>query len=797
MRPLSRLAASSLLLVSGLLRALPARAQQVLRAPSQSTPDFLGWVPDEFIVVLRAEARGNLLVERKADGRPRLNSTSLQQLIDAHGVLRFVRQFPSARAPGAGSRRPDLTGYYAVQLSPGASLDAALAAFAADPSVEHAERIGMHSLHAEPNDPYFRDSPNPQQFNFDQWHYWNTHSIHADQAWDTVTGDATVVVAVLDAGIRYFHLDLGGNSPVWGPGNPFTGGNIWMHAGESPGNSVDDDGNGFVDDTIGWDFVSTTGGPGVTCLDTDCGGVDNDPDDTVGHGTHVAGTVGAITNNNRIVAGVAGGWSNGLSTGAGNGVKILPLRIGYYARVGPDATGIVRMDWAAQAMSYVADLVDAGVNVTAVNCSWGSSNSGGLGAAVDAVLAQDVMVIHSAGNNNTNVADYLGGRVDVMNVAATDMNGNGASFTSYGTWVDVAAPGVTILSTYRNPSDPNPANHYLAISDGTSMAAPHVAGIAALLESCNPALTGPQKFSLITGNTSPYTDVRYLGTGIANAAAAVAAANCGACDLVAAFSGAPLTGCATLAVAFTDLSTGTGINAWSWSFGDGGTSTQQNPVHPYQNAGTYTVRLIVSSASCADTLEVPHLIGVLPAPPQAAFTGTPTTGVLPLLVSFTDQSTAAPTSWSWDFGDGNGSTEQNPSHTYQTPGTYSVTLIAANACAADTLVRPSYVVVVDPNIAVAPFELGGATGAWAWPNPVVPSTKVFFRLERQARIEIIIYDVAGRPVRHLLSRSYAPGTYGVAFDGRDDRGTRLPSGLYVYRFAAGEHVDTGKLLLSR
>jgi serine protease len=82
--------------------------------------------------------------------------------------------------------------------------------------VARVERIGIHAVYADPNDPYFQDSPNPN-FLFDQWHSWDTHGVHADQAWDTQTGDASVVVAILDTGVRYFHADLGGNSAPWGP----------------------------------------------------------------------------------------------------------------------------------------------------------------------------------------------------------------------------------------------------------------------------------------------------------------------------------------------------------------------------------------------------------------------------------------------------------------------------------------------------------------------------------------------------------------------------------------------------
>jgi len=795
LRSLSRrFGAMAFVVFAAQLAANPVEAQEVRRLPFQPGPDFVGWVDDTFIVVLRPGTRPQ--VDHDPSGRPRVQVPSLQRLLERHGVQGFEALFGKARAPVAGSRRPDLTGHFRVRL-PAADLEPALLEFAADPTVARVERIGMHAVHAAPNDPYFQDSPNPN-FPFDQWSYWDAHGVNVDQAWDTQTGDADVIVAILDSGVRYFHADLGGSSLPWGPANPFSGGNIFINAEETPGNSQDDDNNGFVDDVVGWDFVTQAGGGGVTCLDADCSGADNDPDDGLGHGTHVAGTVGAITNNGSSVAGVAGGWSDGSASGTGNGVKILPLRMGYLARFQGTVTGVVRMDWAAQAMQYVADLVDAGVNVTAVNCSWSSSNSGGLGEAVDDLIAHDVLVVHSAGNSNSSTADYLGSRTDVMNVAATNRTGNGATFTNHGSWVDVAAPGVEILSTYRSPDDPDPTHHYIALMDGTSMSAPHITGIAALLESCNPALTRAQKFALIVNNTDPYTDVRLLGSGIANAAEAIAAGNCVVpCDLAANFSATTTSGCAPLVVGFTDLSTGTGISAWAWNFGDGGTSALQHAVHLYTAAGTYSVRLIVSGGSCSDTLVATALVTVQPPEPVAAFTGTPTMGEVPLQVDFTDESAPVPSAWSWDFGDGNGSTEQHPSHTYQSPGTYDVTLVATNACGADTLVQPSYV-VANPSTTSVPFEdVGQGLATWAWPNPCGPSTQVFFRLEREAEVEIVVYDVAGRPVRRLAARRFGAGPHALAFDGTDDRRHRLAAGLYIYRFVAAGRVETRKLVVSR
>jgi PKD repeat protein len=671
-------------------------AQNVVRVPFREVPAFLGWVPDELVVELTPEARRDLVVRRDATGALRVNRPMLQAVIDGLGVQDMRRQFVNARPQPEGSALPDLTGYYKVQLPAGLDLEVAFAGLDAAPDVDHVERIGIHSLSAEPNDPYFRDSPNPS-YPYDQWHLYGTNSIHADQAWDSQAGSADVLVGILDSGTRYFHFDLGGNSPQWGPDAPFAGGNVFVNPGETPGNGVDDDGNGFTDDTIGWDFVSSAGGGGVTCIDTDCSGVDNDPDDTNGHGTHTAGTVGAITNNNALVAGVAGGFSDGTTSGTGNGARILPLRIGYHARYFGITTGIVRMDWAAEAMVYTADLVDAGHNVASINCSWGSSDSGGLNAAVDTLQSRDVLIVKAAGNSNSSSADYLGTKAGVMNVAATDSGGAGASFTNYGSWVDVAAPGVEILSLYRNPDDPDPTAHYISVLDGTSMAAPHVAGIAALLESCVPSLTRQQKFDLIVGNTDPYSDARDLGAGIANAKKALDAAGCtggGGCDVVADFVGTPQTGCGTLSVAFTDLSSGSGIDTWAWDFGDGNVSGAQNPTHLYGAPGTYTVSLTASGGGCSDA-ETKVAYVTVGAVPIADFSGTPTSGSAPLTVSFSDLSSESPTSWSWDFGDGNGSSAENPSHTYTAPGTYTVTLTATNACGSDGATKVDYITVTE------------------------------------------------------------------------------------------------------
>ncbi|MBD3297216.1 MAG: PKD domain-containing protein, partial [candidate division Zixibacteria bacterium] len=176
---------------------------------------------------------------------------------------------------------------------------------------------------------------------------------------------------------------------------------------------------------------------------------------------------------------------------------------------------------------------------------------------------------------------------------------------------------------------------------------------------------------------------------------------------VAAFSGTPTSGCAPLDVTFTDESTGD-ITSWSWDFGDGGTSTAQNPSHTYNSAGTYTVALIVTGPGGSDTETKTDYITVS-APPTAEFSGSPTSGDYPLQVDFSDQSTGNPTSWSWDFGDGGTSTSQNPSHTYNAAGTYTVALTVSNACGNDTETKTDYITVTEPPVSTVIGEVGVET----------------------------------------------------------------------------------------
>lgn len=586
------------LLAVMLVAATVVQAEQVLPMDQDryvNDGSQIGVVPNRFVVILKEGVRINHEKDMQTD-IALSNIGSFASVAQQYGVSKLRPQFPGTDrgvlAQAEGAER--MARHYKVTFSEG-TLESAMAAYEALPQVERVEPIGIHLLYATPNDPYYINPPDT--YPYDQWHYWDTYGMNANNAWDMEDGSEQVLVGVLDMGAMYDHGDLGGSDPP-GPNDATTNGNIWVNSNETPGNGVDDDGNGYVDDVIGWDFVDRTDWYTYSCVDADCGTADNDPRDGDGHGTHVSGTIAAITNNAYAVAGVAGGYGDGTFTGGGNGVKVVPCRIGYQLSYMGSTVGVVIMDYVAEAMYYMGGLKASGWNVAAINCSFGTSNSGGLEAACDYLIGQDVMVIVAAGNSGANDPDYLGQRTDCMDVGATNQAGDPASFSNYGSWVDIAAPGEGILSTITDPADPT--TDYISVLDGTSMACPHVVGVAALLESYDPNLTATDKWNLMVNNTRAYNMTRDLGPGIVDARLALDAAGPNENPPVADFSGSPTSGEYPLTVNFTDLSTNS-PTSWSWDFGDGvGTSTAQNPSYTYDAAGTYTVSLTATNAYGSD-----------------------------------------------------------------------------------------------------------------------------------------------------------------------------------------------------
>lgn len=385
----------------------------------------------------------------------------------------------------------------------GSTVEEALERWGAHAGVEYIEPNYVVRALVLPDDPMFPDL----------WGLRNTGQtggtpdadIDADEAWDVGTGSHEIVVGVLDTGVDYNHLDLTGN--------------MWHNPGEIPDNGVDDDGNGFVDDYLGWDFYNG----------------DNDPMDDNGHGTHVSGTIGAVGNNGVGVAGVC--WS----------VRICPIKFLGWNGYGTTAGAIASVEYA----------IGAGVNI--LNNSWGGGEySRALEEAIESARDVGMLFVVAAGNSTSDNDLYphypSSYQVDnVVAVAATDFRDALADFSSYGlTSVDLAAPGVGVLSTA-------PGQRY-EWGSGTSMAAPHVSGAAALLWSLYPGMNADAVKERLLATTDPVPELsgKCVTGGRLNVFAAVAEP-----DTVAP---GPITDLAT----FNPGSNTMGLG-WSSSGDDGGT----------------------------------------------------------------------------------------------------------------------------------------------------------------------------------------------------------------------------------
>ncbi|MCX5752689.1 MAG: S8 family serine peptidase, partial [Candidatus Krumholzibacteria bacterium] len=587
------------------------------------------------------------------------------------GVARISRPYVELKNKSEAARL-GVERWYMLELKDGSNVMDAVARYAADPGVESAQPDYLAFPAVIPTDPLYHDSwghNNTAQLPGLDWGGTYDHTLtttvgtpgfdaNAEVAWGAAQGfgSASVIIAIIDTGADIDHPDL----------------------------------------TLvtGYDF----------------GDSDTNPDDNSsggGHGTCCSGVAVAKANNGLGACGIA------------PGCKVMPLKVA-------NSAGSMYFSAIQNALYYAAD---NGANIISMSLGAAISSDPATDTAILYAYNAGCVILAATGNENMSTISYPAINANVIGVGAaspcgdrkrssslssecnpgvsTDPNGytcDGERWwgSNYGTNTANAAGAVDVIGPTILPttdivgSGGYRTGDYEPFFNGTSCATPYVAGVCALIKSANPTWTNAQIRTQLVNTAIDVVNVeagagwdRYTGYGMVDAAAAVGGG--GPVAPVAAFIGSPTSGTVPLTVNFTDQSSGA-PTSWSWTFGDGGTSTAQNPIYTYNATGTYTVTLTATNAVGSDGETKTNYITVNAcAAPVANFVGTPTSGSIPLTVNFTDQSTNSPTSWSWTFGDGGTSTAQNPSHVYSTAGTYSVTLTATNGCGSDAETKTNYI----------------------------------------------------------------------------------------------------------
>jgi subtilisin family serine protease/N-acetylneuraminic acid mutarotase len=458
--------AAAMVLACSILLSSGAIAQGPQLPPNSPPRDrATGHATDVVLVKFREAVRIT-----NSRGAPATGKVELDRLLSDQGVQQADRLMPGGQGPYVSSAKTfGLDRIYRLRLASGRDPVEVVAALAADPGVEYAEPdfeasaadvpeappplpVDSAPSATVPNDPLYADQ-------------WGLSAINAATAWEVVTGTPTIVIAVVDSGIDANHEDL---IP-----------NLWVNPGEIPGNGIDDDNNGYVDDIQGWNFVSGS----------------NDVQDGRGHGTQVAGVAAAATNNGAGVAGMC--WN----------CRIMPVKV-------MADSGVANYSDIAAGVAYAA-----AKGASIINLSLGGyADSRTLRDAIAAAVAQGIVVVAGAGNDGISTPFYPAAYPNVLAVAATTVSDTLAPSSNRGAWVSVAAPGVAISTTYLGGG-------YGAAS-GTSMAAPLASGLAGLIRSRWPAWTEAMVRSQIrqTAGNIDTLNPGYegqMGQGRINAAAAM------------------------------------------------------------------------------------------------------------------------------------------------------------------------------------------------------------------------------------------------------------------------------------
>jgi len=388
------------------------------------------YIPGELIVKFKENIP--ITISESEKGYATTTISSIDLLNEQHKVTSIKKIF-------TGNDPCSLSSFYKFSLNEDSDIYPTIDEYQKNPAIEHVGPNYLMYGYNTPNDPYFITSGSwGQEFQ----DLYGMHKINANGAWNISTGSSDIVVAVLDTGVDYNHEDIQDN--------------MWINTDEIPDNGIDDDSDGFIDNIYGADFAYN----------------DGDPMDGYGHGTHCAGTIAAVGDNYIGVVGV--NWNS----------RIMAVKGLKDSNSGPASN-------LAEAIYWIAD---NGADI--ISNSWGpkfrTPSVPIIEAAVQYAYDKGCVLVFSAGNQNDDVQYYSPQNMEeTIVVAATNHQDYKASFSNWGEKVDVSAPGVEILSLRANGTDMY-GNGIHIVDDkyywanGTSMACPHVAGLAGLILSKYP-----------------------------------------------------------------------------------------------------------------------------------------------------------------------------------------------------------------------------------------------------------------------------------------------------------------------
>jgi len=453
---------------SPLPRGTQPRSKTALRVTSHS----LHYAPGEVVVIANEG-----VLDTGPAGAPRARSARVSTILGSLGIEHARSIDPIA--PANGTRHEKIWRLTSTRFGFD-PVAAARALMATGEFVAVSPNYRLNIFSTTVNDPY-RNL---------QWYIRDTTvaDIRLPSAWDLEKGSSAVSIAIIDTGVDTGHPDLASK--------------IWHNPDEIPGNGIDDDGNGLIDDTVGWDFGMNDNDPRPERTPDAGSGID------VGfHGTFCAGVAAAATNNAKGIAGAS--WN----------CTIMPLKCS-----SPDSG--LTLSAVASAFAYATDK-----HASVISLSFGGPDESGLPqffqALVDMATAAGTVCVAAAGNDSDSVMVYPAACARVLSVGATDQNGNRALYSNWGSWVDVGAPGSSLFSTisqnYRF-TDTDEVDYIVLFGwdgqnpymygSGTSFSCPLVAGVCALVRSHFPSLTPGLVMQQVIGTGDAVAFDKPIGTKV-------------------------------------------------------------------------------------------------------------------------------------------------------------------------------------------------------------------------------------------------------------------------------------------